>query len=326
MFPLYNDVGILADKPESPLSGNKGLKLGPHVHAALQSKQNGLIGFGSAYSNFLMSLALDCHRVGLQSIGIISGEELARRPLNPVLAIAKACGMQLHFVSRAQYRLRHSPEYIVQLQAQHPGFSVVPEGGSTLAAATACGELIRQYREATGINTQWLVAAGTGATSAGVAAAMSPTQQALVISVTNDTNVPAAIKQQAQAIWRKQNAVVSHCDNELTQRITILPCKRPPRFGKLDRELCRIVSECHDATGILLDPVYTVRVLQTFSQWRSVNNACDVFPVLIHTGGLSGWLAQPGVVHQWLGSATVQAIEKVCDTYRQLPDNASEYC
>ena len=327
MLPIYNGIGILADNPASPLSGNKGFKLKPYIDGAIDDKRGGLIGFGSAYSNFLLSLALNCHQVGLQSIGIVCGDEQAARALNPVLSIAKACGMRFQFVSRQEYRLRHSADYANALVEKYPGFSIVPEGGSSSEAAVNCGELIQGYRDNSYSNTHWLIAAGTGATGAGVAAAMLPTQRAFVVSVTNDAEVPANIRTLAQSICAQQSeqsTTEQQPDCVLDQRLNIVSAVRPPRFGKLDRDLCFIVSECHEATGILLDPVYTVRVLQTYDQLRKQESAYDGAPVLVHTGGLSGWLAQPETLNGWLSKSTMQAIERLHDCYHQLPDNCGD--
>lgn len=316
MFPLYNGVGIHADTLYSPLAGNKRLKLEPHVQAALQTDQQGLIGFGSAYSNFLLSLALACHQAGLRATGIVCGEELADNQLNPVLSIAQACGMAFKFVSRGEYRQRQSPEYIHQLVLDNPGFSVVPEGGSTLAAATACGAMISCVREPAPETTLWLIAAGTGATSAGVAAAMLPVEQAWVVSVTNDASVSGQIRRWAQQILLGQGA--QGAADSLAERLRISNASRPPRYARLDRELCWIINECHEQTGILLDPVYTVRVMREFVQLNA-RPANEIRPVLIHTGGLSGWLGQPESVNQWLDGAVTRAIEQLGDAYHQLP-------
>ena len=42
--------------------------------------------------------------------------------------------MQLHFVSRAEYRLRHDVEYLQQLQRQYPQAFIIPEGGTNALA------------------------------------------------------------------------------------------------------------------------------------------------------------------------------------------------
>lgn len=80
-----------------------------------------------------------------KSIGIIRGEELAGKSLNPTLAKAQSLGMQLHFVSRHEYRLRDEANYLKQLQQQFPQTYIIPEGGSNELAVQGCQEILSQY-------------------------------------------------------------------------------------------------------------------------------------------------------------------------------------
>ena len=116
------------DQSRSPLGGNKGLKLKPHLIQAADTRACGLIGFGGAYSNFILSLALACHQAGLACIGIIRGDELAdqtQHSRNLLLQVAERLGMTLEFVSRSEYRERHSADTITKLRKRYPGFIVV---------------------------------------------------------------------------------------------------------------------------------------------------------------------------------------------------------
>ena len=76
-----------------------------------------------------------------QSIGIIRGKNLAQ-DLNPTLQVAQDFGMQLHFVSRAEYRLRHESEYLQQLQQQYPQAFIIPEGGTNTLAIQGTQEIL----------------------------------------------------------------------------------------------------------------------------------------------------------------------------------------
>ncbi|MEG2750167.1 MAG: 1-aminocyclopropane-1-carboxylate deaminase/D-cysteine desulfhydrase, partial [Acinetobacter sp.] len=89
------------------ISGNKFFKLKYNFSAAQQQDLRQVLTFGGAYSNHIAATAYAAQLVGFQSIGIIRGEELSTQDLNPTLQTAQDFGMQLHFVSRAEYRLRH---------------------------------------------------------------------------------------------------------------------------------------------------------------------------------------------------------------------------
>jgi len=135
-------IKVLLNDPESPLGGNKACKLRPHLQQAQSAGYRGLLGFGGAYSNFILSLALAGRANGFATIGIIRGDEIPHLPQekqSQVLAAAAAAGMQLHFVNRSTYRQRSSATMLASLVEQFPGFLIVPEGGSSIDAARACG-------------------------------------------------------------------------------------------------------------------------------------------------------------------------------------------
>ena len=94
------------------IAGNKFYKLKYNLQAAREQGKTLLISFGGAYSNHIHALAHAAHEYGFQALGIIRGQELAEQPLNPTLQDAAALGMQLQFISRADYRQKHTPEFL----------------------------------------------------------------------------------------------------------------------------------------------------------------------------------------------------------------------
>ncbi|MEU9233292.1 1-aminocyclopropane-1-carboxylate deaminase/D-cysteine desulfhydrase [Streptomyces subrutilus] len=166
--------------PELP--GNKWRKLAPNLRAAVAGGQRAVATFGGAYSNHLRATAAAGRLLGLETVGIVRGEELARRPLNESLARCAADGMRLHFVSRSAYRRKAEPGELARLLAGAGagGAYVVPEGGSNALALTGCAELGRELRGAADVVA---VACGTGGTLAGLAAGLEPGQRALGVPV-----------------------------------------------------------------------------------------------------------------------------------------------
>ncbi|EST38635.1 hypothetical protein N566_06290 [Streptomycetaceae bacterium MP113-05] len=154
------------------LPGNKWRKLLPNLEAAAEGGHRGLLTFGGAYSNHLRATAAAGRLLGMQTVGVVRGEELADRPLNPSLARCVADGMRLHFVSRADYRRRADPEWTeaVRERLALGDLMTVPEGGSNAAAVRGCTELGRELRGRTDIAA---VACGTGGTLAGLAAGLA---------------------------------------------------------------------------------------------------------------------------------------------------------
>ncbi|MEV4739626.1 pyridoxal-phosphate dependent enzyme [Streptomyces sp. NPDC049555] len=156
------------------LPGNKWRKLEPNLRAAAAAGRRTLLTFGGAYSNHLRATAAAGRLLGFATIGIVRGDELADRPLNPSLAQCAADGMRLRFVDRATYRRKTEPEVLAALVPQD--CYVVPEGGSNAAAVHGCQVLGRELR---GVADVVGVACGTGGTLAGLAAGLGPGQRAI---------------------------------------------------------------------------------------------------------------------------------------------------
>ncbi|MGW4201516.1 1-aminocyclopropane-1-carboxylate deaminase/D-cysteine desulfhydrase [Streptomyces sp. NPDC004726] len=158
------------------LSG-KWRKLAPNLRAAAGRP---LLTFGGAYSNHLRATAAAGRLLGRATIGVVRGDELASRPLNPSLAACAEDGMRLVFVDRTTYRGKHEPTvlaHILALAGQRPdSVFVVPEGGRNALAARGCAGLGRELH---GRADAVAVACGTGGTLAGLAAGLAPGQRAI---------------------------------------------------------------------------------------------------------------------------------------------------
>lgn len=161
------------------LIGNKWRKLAPNLAAA---SGRPVVTFGGAYSNHLRATAAAGRLLGLPTVGVVRGQELADRPLNPSLARCAADGMRLHFVGRSTYRRKTDPETLAAVlrAADAEGAYVVPEGGSNALAVRGCQALGEELRGQADVVA---VACGTGGTLAGLAAGLGPGQRTLGVPV-----------------------------------------------------------------------------------------------------------------------------------------------
>ncbi|WP_330298521.1 1-aminocyclopropane-1-carboxylate deaminase/D-cysteine desulfhydrase [Streptomyces sp. NBC_00503] len=171
--------------PELP--GNKWRKLAPNLRAAVAGGYPGLVTFGGAYSNHLRATAAAGRLLGMATVGIVRGDELARRPLNESLARCAADGMRLHFVSRSAYRDKAG----LPAEAGAGDAYVIPEGGSNALALTGCAELGRELRGGCDVAA---VACGTGGTLAGLAAGLDAGQRAVGVPVVGGGFLEAEIR------------------------------------------------------------------------------------------------------------------------------------
>ncbi|WP_157938170.1 1-aminocyclopropane-1-carboxylate deaminase/D-cysteine desulfhydrase, partial [Acinetobacter junii] len=178
-FPVQLTVKRL-DLIHPQISGNKFFKLKYNLLEAKQQNLNQVLTFGGAYSNHIAATAYAAHYFGFQSIGIIRGEELAKQALNSTLQTAQDFGMQLHFVSRAEYRRRHEIEYLQQLKQRYPNTLIIPEGGTNDLAIQGTKEILSaDDRE----NYDLICCAvGTGGTIAGIIESSSAQQHILGFS------------------------------------------------------------------------------------------------------------------------------------------------
>nr|WP_229911398.1 pyridoxal-phosphate dependent enzyme [Streptomyces aurantiogriseus] len=172
------------------LIGNKWRKLVPNLEAAAGRP---VLTFGGAYSNHLRATAAAGRLLGLPTVGVVRGDELAGRPLNPSLARCAADGMRLHFVDRSTYRRKTHPDTraAVLRAADAEDAYVVPEGGSNAVAVRGCralGEELRDHADVVAL------ACGTGGTLAGLAAGLGPGRRALGIPVLKGGFLAAATR------------------------------------------------------------------------------------------------------------------------------------
>ncbi|MFR9796468.1 1-aminocyclopropane-1-carboxylate deaminase/D-cysteine desulfhydrase [Streptomyces sp. MS06] len=161
------------------LVGNKWRKLAPGLRSAAGRP---ILTFGGAYSNHLRATAAAGRLLGVPTVGVVRGEELAGRPLNPSLARCAADGMRLHFVDRATYRRKTEPDTLAALlrTVDARDAYVVPEGGSSAEAVRGCRALGAELRDRADVAA---VACGTGGTLAGLAAGLGPGGRALGVPV-----------------------------------------------------------------------------------------------------------------------------------------------
>ncbi len=270
-----NDKGIsLYIKREDLLhpfvSGNKFRKLKYNLIAAKAQHESTLLTFGGAFSNHIAAAAYAGKEAGLKTIGVIRGEELsAKINENPTLKFAVSCGMQLHFVTREEYRGKDEPAFLERLHGQFGDFYHLPEGGTNHLAVKGCEEILTQ---ADTIFDFICCAVGTGGTISGIINSVLPHQKVLGFPALKGDFLKDEIR-----IFAMNN----HWD--------LITDYHFGGYGKVDERLILFMNEFSKKKGILLDPVYTGKMV--FGVMDMIQN--NFFPensriLLIHTGGLQG--------------------------------------
>ena len=261
------------DQVHPRISGNKWYKLKYNLIDAKQHGYTQLLSFGGAYSNHIAALAYAAHEYGFESIGVIRGAELADKPLNPTLQQAKNLGMHLTFISRADYRRKHTDEFIEALQACYPTAYIIPEGGTNALAVKGCEEILSvQDRQ----NYDVIVCAlGTGGTFSGLVNASGEQQILVGFSALKGDFLTAEVQK-----WTDKNK----------QNWQILAEDRFGGYGRFNQSLLSFIADIEHQYDLPLEPIYTAkaffRLLEMIEQAKFAPNSRILF---IHTGGLQGY-------------------------------------
>lgn len=251
------------------ISGNKLRKLKFNIQWAIEQGYEGILSFGGAYSNHIVALAAACKEAGLKSIGLIRGEELAMKPLNPSLAFARSQGMELRFIDRSTYQHKHEPKYIKGSLSGLDRYWIVPEGGSNDLAIKGCGEI---WDSVPDIFDLVCVAVGTGGTLVGLVANRRVNQ----VMVRGYSSLKGLDKGQI-------GLFTDRTDFEITDAYTF------GGYAKIDRQLIRFMNDFRQQHGVLLDPVYTAKMFYGIEQDVRLGIIPENTRILaIHTGGLQG--------------------------------------
>ena len=274
-LPLLREKGIqLYLKREDTIhpfiSGNKYRKLKYNLLEAKKQGKDTLLTFGGAFSNHIAATAYAGREQGLQTIGVIRGEELVHKwQSNPTLKLAHEHGMRFHFVSRSDYRLKNEPSFLQNLKERFGEVYLLPEGGTNALAVKGCSEILTE-EDAT--FDYICSAAGTGGTAAGLIHASLPHQTVLAFPALKGNFLLDEIR-----------TFVQH------ERWQLVTDYHFGGYAKVDQQLIAFINLFKHETGIPLDPIYTGKML--FGIFDLVKR--DVFApgtqiLAIHTGGLQG--------------------------------------
>jgi len=274
-MPLLRDKGIdlylkREDTIHPHISGNKYRKLKYNLLEAKKQGKDTLLTFGGAYSNHIAATAYAGHEQGLKTIGVIRGEELEGKwHDNPTLNLAHEHGMQFHFVSRSDYRLKNEAAFLERLTDTFGDVYLLPEGGTNDLAVKGCSEILTE-EDAT--FDYICSAAGTGGTVAGLINAAQSHQTVLGFPALKGDFLIEEIR------------TFVHND-----RWKLITDYHFGGYAKVDQQLIDFINLFKSKTGIPLDPIYTGKML--FGIFDLVKKG--VYPpetriLAIHTGGLQG--------------------------------------
>jgi 1-aminocyclopropane-1-carboxylate deaminase len=289
--------------------GNKWYKLFYNLQAILAAGHKTVVSFGGAYSNHIHALAAMGQQYGLNTVGIIRGYK--PKTLSSTLHDAESCGMRLLFLEHSAYRNKDISQFSDLLAAEYggavgnvthgeigeseesgesgeggeggeggdgAGYYCLPEGGDNPLGIKGCqaiGQAIQQH-----FSGDYTVccAAGTGTTLAGIISAMPEHIECLGFSaLKGEDTLSAHITQRLEEV---------ECYH---QQWRIINDYHHGGYAKTTPELLQFMVEMEAANNVLLEPVYSAKMLWGIDQLAQA----DYWPqgstvVAVHGGGIQG--------------------------------------
>ncbi len=290
--PILSDSGIRLlikrdDLIHNHISGNKWRKLKYNLSEAVQQNHHTILTFGGAYSNHIAATAFACKKAGLESIGIIRGEDDLT---NPTLQFARENDMQLHFVSREDYRKKNDDNFLDALETRFGRFFLVPEGGANGLGVRGCAEILPEREESFDVVC---CAAGTGTTLAGLALTLKENQQLLGFPALKGGDF---LKDEVERlIGESRLASLSAVEGSIgfdsaQPSFGLITDYHFGGYAKVKPELLDFIQGFTERTGIPLDPIYTGKMMFGIYDLIQKEFFREGSTILaIHTGGLQGW-------------------------------------
>lgn len=260
------EVDVLRlDKISPIISGNKWFKLRYYIEEVLSQQKKGILTFGGAWSNHIVATAAACKESGLQSVGIIRGEEPKEK--SPTQQQAHELGMKLIYISRSDYQLKKIPG---EIEADE--YCIVNEGGYGITGAKGASTILdycsKNY-------THYCCAVGTGTMMAGIINRVQPGQNVVGISIMKNN--------------RELENMVQELTKDDKKNWQIFHDYSFGGYAKHQPALLKFMNEFYKQTAIPSDFVYTGKL------FFAINNLIEknYFPpmsslLLIHSGGLQG--------------------------------------
>lgn len=256
------------------VSGNKWRKLKYSLLEAQAGGEQALLTFGGAYSNHLYATAAAGRALGMKTIGIVRGLELESKE-NATLQFCRGQGMELHFVTREEYRLRNSEDYLKRVSEQFGNPYLIPEGGTTGLALKGVAEMVYEVKDQLGAMPDFItIAAGTGGTAAGI---LSAGANALAFSALKGGDF---LKEDIHQLL-----------NEYKQpgHLTLLTDYHFGGYAKWNDELLTFMQDFRAEFNIQLEQVYTAKMFYgLFDLIKKGYFKAGTTIVAVHTGGMQG--------------------------------------
>lgn len=252
--------------------GNKWRKLKYNIGRYYADSHRVMITFGGPFSNHIAATAAVCAQFEIPSVGIIRGTYVDTD--NPTLNKAAELGMKLHHVPKEAYKLKANAPFIKELIASYDRPMLIPEGGNNQLGVNGMGDLMEEINDYELDFDVIGVAAGTGATAAGIIKYGNSDYRTKVINVL------------------KNESLENEISGQLTDINTEWDVESEYHFGgyaKVTKSLQHYAQKFYDDYEIILDPIYNAKLFYAMQDLMKSELLPKNSKVLIlNTGGHQG--------------------------------------
>lgn len=251
-----------------PVSGgNKPFKLVENFKHFCQSDFEGIASLGGPFSNHMAALAQAGKDLSIPTVGIIRGEEPSEKSIT--LRRAEANGMKLLFVSREKYRSIRKETNPLNDFPSLQRFMLIPEGGANeegVRGSQFIGNYIPSYF------THIVVAVGTGATIAGIAANVSSHQKLIGVKVLEA---------------RQEDFILKQVSPNVAHRLSLISDYTFGGYAKKSKVLDEFVAKWNQEQQVEIEPIYTGRLMFALVNMLAEGYFAESAKILVvHSGGL----------------------------------------
>lgn len=244
------------------LSGNKLRKLYGNILDMKSKNKSTLITIGGNYSNYLYACSFLAELVDINLVAIVKGYE--PKEYGFTLQTLKEKNAEIYFHSKNELA-GNMDDIIDRLMMQNPNSNYIPEGGDNDFAHIGFETLIHN-------NFNWVdkICIGVGTMSS---------YQSIDKYKSEKTILRGYTAMNDRSLLKKLNG-----NNQLVFDYTF------GGFAKMTYELREFVNKFNVQTKILLDPIYTSKMVWgIIEDYKKGYIKPEEKVVAIHTGGLQGW-------------------------------------
>lgn len=270
-LPCGSNLLVKRDDLIDPcISGNKWRKLFGQLTSTKQYQ--GILTFGGPFSNHILATAAFAKKHQLPAIGMIRTRDLDDE--NPTMRLSKKLGMRLIPLAPNRYEQKTNQRFLEELKTNYPNYLIIPEGGSNAQALLGFKnlwqEIITYEHKIDTICVAW----GTGSTAIGITKYKPPHVCTAIYPALKGINTNTIHETFNHFHVEERNSICN-------------PLKHLPRFGKVNQDLMKFATTIYLSSGLLLDPLYTLKMLYQIEQNNHLLNYGNT--LLYHSGGIQGW-------------------------------------